>query len=150
MGFLYTLEAHGDLGGKGARPVRGLTLRGKSQLRNEAHAFLHDMIAIETLLAKRGDRFPEVIADRLIAFFGWVSHRSPAYWEKVVDRLYKLRCAYVHDAQSDQITASDLLHADTIVRNLLRNIGRNPRVFNSKDALIEFQNQIAARTLGMR
>jgi hypothetical protein len=131
---------------------RAAILSGRSYLAKSVHeAFVLDMIAIETLLALRGEKFPDVLVERLNAFFGWLRGDETTLWKDIISRLYRLRCSYVHDGKSGDVMFDDLFYADMLLQNLLLNICRNPRHFSSKSAVVEFTRRIAARrVLGLK
>jgi len=57
------------------------------------------MIALEVLLTKQRDRFPDAIIERVLAFFGWLTDENPKLWKTLVKRLYDLRCQFIHEGQ---------------------------------------------------
>ena len=132
--------------------LRAATLCGQSLLaRHVAEAFFNNMVAIETLLTKRGDKFPDALVNRLAALFGWMTGEEIEPWQDLIGRLYKLRCSYVHDGIRGDITGMDLFDADTLVTNLLINLGRNTSSITSKEDLLRLADNCSARrTLGIR
>jgi len=128
--------------------VRASILAGQSFLaRHVAEAFANDMYAIETLLAKRGDKFPDALVDRLVALFGWMTGEHPDRWKSITSRLYELRCGYVHDGNAGDITGMDLFEADTLLRNLLANLCRTTKWITSKDDVAKLAAEYSARRL---
>lgn len=128
--------------------VRAATLLGQSFLaKHVAEAFTYDMIALETLLCKRDDRFPNALIDRIQALFGWINSETPASWKEKIERMYDLRCGYVHDGSRGDINGMDLLFADNLVSNLLANICRNTRHIQRKDDIIKLAQQLEARRI---
>lgn len=127
-------------------------LAGQSQFaRNLWEAFLYDMIALEVLLTHPGDRFPDAISERLVAFFGWVTKEDREPWETLVRRLYDLRCKFIHDGQTGDLTLRDLINADMVLANLLYNLCGLTRVIRSKQDILDLAKKLSARqTLGMR
>jgi hypothetical protein len=116
---------------------RAAILCGQSFLaRHVAEAFFCNMVAIETLVAKRSDKYPDAMIERLLALFGWLTNEDPAPWREMVERLYKLRCSYVHDGHSGDVTDTDLLDADVLLKNLLRTLCQKTNFIKSKDDLI--------------
>jgi len=114
-------------------------------------AFLSNMIALEMLLTEQGERHIDVLPKRIEAFLGWAG-----YWEKrgfsdKIKRIYALRCKYVHQGESDEITKKDLLFADDLVLNILTNIVHHPREFYSKESVIRFAELVRCeQQLGVR
>ena len=127
-------------------------LAGRSYLSKHLYdAFILNMIAIEALLARRGEKFPQVLIDRVSAFFGWLAHDRELAWRDTIERLYKLRCSYVHDGQAGEIGLSDLDASDNLLANLLLNICRNVETFSSTDAIADFSERLdARRRLGLK
>ncbi len=125
---------------------RAAVLAGRSQMAPHIQeAFLLDMIAIETLLARKGDKYRKVLEDRIFALFGWVTHGTREHWRQSIERLYDLRCDLVHEGAGDQITAGDLLDADMLLANLLTNLVRMTDRIQKKEDLVEFARRIDAR-----
>lgn len=127
---------------------RAAILAGQSQMaRNLPVAFLHVMIALETLLVEQGEPFPGTLTKRLDALFGWLSADTQGTWGDVIERLYRLRCSFVHDGQSGQLTALDLHNAETLLVNVMTNIVRNCGRLSSKKAVIEHSRRVEARKI---
>ncbi len=133
--------------GKWRKSIRkAAILSGQSILSTDLpQAFMYNMIAMETLLTQRGDKFPDAIVERLNALFSWLFERRPRYWEQIITRLYKLRCSMVHDGETGDIKTEDLLNADILVENLLANLGLATRIIQSKSSLIELSKKVAAK-----
>jgi hypothetical protein len=126
--------------------IKATTLFGESFLAKDvATAFLKNMIAMEMLLTERGDKFPGAIVNRLVALFGWMTDEDLEPWNVHVGRLYKLRCSYVHDGHSGDVTGLDVHSADELLRNLLENLVRNTRLIRSKHDLIRLSDECQAR-----
>jgi len=130
---------------------RAAILFGQSYLANHrAEAFTYTMIAIETLLSERGDKFPDTLVRRIVAILGWMTKEDPEPWKETISRLYNLRCGYVHDGKSGDITGMDLFEADTLLKNLLTNLCKNTKHISSKSHVISLAEELAAyQTLGM-
>ena len=130
---------------------RAALLVGQSQTTNDlAHAFLLNMIAIETLLTAPGDKCSEALPARVEAFIGWVGFWKSRDYESRIRAAYGARCKYVHEGDASAIAIPDLLFLDDVVLNLLVNIVGHPMLFKSKADVIEFSRRVAAeRTLGI-
>lgn len=125
---------------------KSVILAGKSILSSDLpQAFMYDMIALETLLTYQGDKFPDAIIERLNAFFSWYFQRHSGQWEKTIKRLYKLRCKMVHDGETGEIKTEDLISADTLLYNVLINIGIAIKAIKNKKDLIHLAEIIKAR-----
>ena len=131
--------------------VRAATLFGQSFLaKHLAEAFMYNMIAIETLLSVQGDKFPSSLVDRIVALFGWMTNEDSEPWKLTIDRLYKLRCGYVHDGKHGSITGDDLFEADTILQNLLANVCKNTKYIRCKADIAALSERVAAmQVLGL-
>lgn len=120
-------------------------LAGQSQFsKNIYEAFLYNMIILEILLTRKGDKFPDKIIERLIALFGWFTKEDPRPWEEIIKRLYRLRCDFVHDGISKDITIKDVLYSDMIAFNTLRNLVNLEKTIKNKDDVINLAKKIEA------
>lgn len=127
---------------------RAALCAGRSHMaRSRWEAFMYDMIAIEVLLARRGDKFPDALITRLFALFGWFTGEEVSPWADRLKRLYQLRCDFVHDADSTKLRMADVIAADMLLANLLYNFCRLTTIFRSKDDVIRLAEQHQARTL---
>lgn len=125
--------------------TRAAKLLGQSYVaKHLAEAFTYNMIGLETLLCSRNDKHKDALVTRLIAIFGWLHNEDRKPWEESVNRLYELRCKYVHDGVSDDITGMDLHVSETILKNLLRNFCKNSHVIKEKEDVIAIANRYAA------
>jgi hypothetical protein len=114
-------------------------------------SFLWNMIVLEMLLTKdeKGEML-DILPERV----GTLLDFSP-YWEAYNYR-ERLRNAYLkrnllHQGRRDELTDGDLAFTDHLLVNVLMNLVSHPKLFNSKDAFIEFSKKVAAeRTLGVR
>lgn len=128
-----------------------VVLAGQSQSSTQLeHAFLWNVIAIETLLAKQGDSYSSALPLRVEAFIGWTTAWSlNNFSEKILD-IYKKRSAFVHAGKIETISLDDLLFTDTILLNVLHNILKHINIFKTKDDLITFSKKVEAEhTLGL-
>lgn len=132
--------------------LRATILIGKSiNSSNIAHSFLWNIIALELLLTQQGDSYSIVLPKRIETLIGWHADWDPKDDKEKITRLYKLRCQYVHDGNSENITKQDLLSTDTLVFNILGNIVGHLKTFGSKNELIAFaEHSEARRLLGLK
>ena len=87
---------------------RACLLAGQSFFaRNIWEAYIYDMIALETLLTRGDEKFPNAIIDKIVALFGWITDEDTGMWERVTTRLYQLRCQFVHDGEVGDVTVVD-------------------------------------------
>ena len=56
---------------------------------NITHSFLLNMIAIEALLMKQGDKYSEVLPNRIEAFIGWVGYWANTNYKGKIKDVYK-------------------------------------------------------------
>jgi len=125
--------------------TRALKLIGKSKTtRNVADAFLWNMIAMEMLTTVQGDKYTEVLPERLESILGWVGDWKQSPYLEAIKDLYQKRCQYVHDGNSDNITINDLIFSDELVCNLINNVIRNHNIFKSKESVIKFAEKVKA------
>ncbi len=131
--------------------LKAVELMGKSFNSNDiVDAFLWNMIAIEILISKQGDKYRETLTARFTALFGWLDKWEKENYRDRIEKVYKKRSAYVHDGNMDAIEVEDLLITDELLLNIIRNIVKHPEVFTSKDALIDFTQKVEAeKTLGL-
>lgn len=131
---------------------RAAIMIGQSQnSRDIAFSFLWNMIAIEMLLTRQGDKYTEVLPKRIESFLGWVGYWNDENFEEKISSAYKKRNAFVHDGNKDKITELDLQFTDDIVLNLLTNIISHINIFNSKEDILKYSDKFQAeKTLGIK
>lgn len=123
-------------------------LAGQSQCSSDLPlSFLWNMIAIEMLLTRQGDKYSDSLPERVESFIGWASNWSIQNYEDRIKEVYRKRCEFVHNGNRDQIEIKDILFSDDILLNILINIVRHPDIFQSKDHLIKFSEKIKAEKL---
>lgn len=124
---------------------RAVRLIGQSVSSNNiAHSFLLNMIAMEALLTKHGDKYLEVLPKRIEAFIGWIGYWNIENYKEKIEDIYKKRCQYVHDGNESNIEIKDLLFSDDILFNVLVNIIRHNNLFKSKEDIISFTEKVSA------
>lgn len=111
---------------------------------NLAQAFLLNMVAIESLLTRQGDKYTEVLPKRIEAFIGWVGYWDFENYRDKIKDVYLKRCQYVHDGNDSNIEIQDLLFTDDILLNILLNLVAHHKIFSSKEDVIEFTTKISA------
>jgi hypothetical protein len=120
-------------------------LAGESQCSSDLpQAFLWNMIAIELLLTKQGDRYLDSLPERAEAFIGWTVDWKQNNYRELIKDLYRKRCQLVHSGNKSAIEVQDLLFSDEILLNVLTNIVKHPRLFKSKDDVITFSEKVKA------
>lgn len=128
--------------------TRSVCLVGKSFNANDiGSSFLWNMVALELLLARQGDKYSEVIPKRIEALLGWIGFWKTARFAARISDVYGLRCKIVHDGRLDLVTPKDLLFTDDLLANVLVNLLRHPKLFQSKDDLIDFAERVGAEHL---
>ncbi len=111
---------------------------------NLAQAFLANMIAIELLLTRQGDKYTEILPKRIEAFIGWIGYWEVDNYKEKIKGAYKKRSQYVHDGDESNILIQDLLLTDEILLNIMVNLVSHHEIFKSKDNVIDFTNKVAA------
>lgn len=127
---------------------RAAILIGQSQASSDlAQSFLWNMIALETLLARQGDKYTEALPMRLEAFLGWVGFWSLHDYPTKIRKVYDKRNLFVHDGNSKNITVEDVLFTDDLLLNLMINIVHHTKMFYSKESVIDFAQKVEAERL---
>jgi hypothetical protein len=120
-------------------------LAGQSQSGQDVpQCFLWNMIALETLLTQRDDKYSEKLPERTEAFLGWAKDWKVKNFEEKIKDIYNKRCLFVHTGQRDHIGIADILFSDDLLLNVLNNIVRHLSIFRSKKKLIEFSEKVRA------
>lgn len=128
-----------------------LVLVGKSQTSNEVpDAFLWNMIVIEILLTNENDKYSDALPKRVEAFLGWADAYHHENIDQRIKEVYKKRCKLVHTGRAEDISVDDLLFTDNLVFCLFSNIVSHYDIFDNKEKIIQFSNQVQAeKTLGI-
>jgi len=131
---------------------RAAIFAGRSINSNDvANSFLWNMIALELLLTQQGDKYSAALPTRIEAFLGWVGFWSSGSYEDRIWEIYQKRSALVHDGNLEDISKKDLLFTDDLLFNLLVNIVRFPKLFQSKGDVIDFAEKVEAEhRLGLK
>jgi hypothetical protein len=120
-------------------------LAGQSQnIQDIPQCFLWNMIALETLLTQRDDKYSEKLPERTEAFIGWSKDWSEDNFEDKIKDIYQKRCLFVHTGKRNHIGIEDILFSDDLLLNVLNNIVKHPQIFGSKGKLIEFSEKVRA------
>jgi len=112
---------------------------------NMTQAFLYNFIALESLVVGHNSKFDAVTTNRLISIFGWNDEIEKDDLNQKLKNLYDARNHYVHNGDSERITARMLHELDTILMNTLTNIINNISIFSSRDSFIEHSEKYLAR-----
>jgi len=127
---------------------RATVLIGQSQASSDlAQSFLWNMISLEALLTRQGDKYTDALPARLEAFLGWVGFWSQKDYPAKIQEVYKKRNSFVHDGNSQPITVEDVLFTDDLLLNLLTNIVHHIKLFTSKEAVVAFAEKLKAERL---
>lgn len=127
-------------------------------------SFIWNMAALETLLTKRDqEKTQDVLRKRAEALLGWVlfgeieedggRKREVTLWEAAdyesqLERCYRKRNSFLHGSERDDITEQDLAFTDLLLLNILANLVRFPKLFDSKDKVIAFYDVPQVRLRG--
>ena len=128
------------------------TFMGQSfNTRNLVSAFLWNMIALERLLARRGDAISSVLPARTEAFLGWVGYWEFGSYSQRMREIYEKRSELVHAGAREVVTRRDVLFTDEILLNLMSNLVNLSHLFPSKQHVVEFAQKVEAeRILGVK
>jgi hypothetical protein len=131
---------------------RAAVLAGQSQESKDLKtAFLYNMIVLEVLLTKQGDKYIEELPARIESFLGWVGYWRTDDYENRIRELYRKRCALVHDGKYDEITIPDLLFSDDLLLNVFNNLVNHIDLFPDKDSILSFAEKVeCAKKLGVK
>lgn len=126
---------------------RAAILIGQSQCSSDlAQAFLWNMIVLDLLLMKQGDKY-DVFPKGIEAFLGWIGFWEVNGYTTKIKEVYRKRNALVHAGKRDEIAVEDLLFTDDLLLNLLINIVHHPELFSSKEHIIGFAAKVEAEHL---
>ena len=100
-----------------------------------ADAFLLDVIGLETLLTRQGERNGRRLAQRIKGMTGWHLRSHRPNYEQEIRSIHSIRCEIVHDSEYSNLTIEELLLADMYLANCLLNVVRLPQVFPDKATL---------------
>lgn len=113
-------------------------------------AFLHNMIALETILLKQGDTHKIALPRRLCSLIGWNNAWLNENYPEKIAEIYRKRNLYVHDGDISTISRDDVDFTDLLLHNVFNNILQHPKCFENKDALVKFtENVLAEQLLGI-
>lgn len=107
-----------------------------------SQAFLLNVIALETLLCKRGESITGQLTDATWALHHWAVTVDRQELNEQIEQLYSLRSRIVHDGDLSGITVEHLSLSDAILFNTLNNICRAR--FRSVDEISEFATRVRA------
>jgi hypothetical protein len=122
-------------------------------------SFLWNWVALETLLTRKGDKVGEMLPKRAEALLGWallsddpeITLWAAGEYTARIEDVYRKRNRLLHQGKRDGITEQDVVFTDHLLLNLLSNLVALPKVFHSKDAIIEFSEKVEAeRILGVK
>jgi hypothetical protein len=114
-------------------------------------SFVWNWAALETLLTRRRDRVGETLPKRVEAILGWVLFWEAENYGDRIGKVYRKRNALMHGSDRSTITPKDLAFTDHLLLNLLYNFASLPKLFGSKEDVIEFSERLEAeRKLGIR
>jgi hypothetical protein len=110
-------------------------------------AFLHNIIALETILIGTNEKKGTSLVSRLEAFLGWSDAWTLNNYPTQIDTVYAKRNSYVHDGDTSKIDQADIDFTDHLLHNVFSNILRHAKLFKNQQALINFSNRVAAERL---
>jgi hypothetical protein len=123
-------------------------LAGQSQNSNDlTFCFLWNVITLEMLLIKRGERISEKLSERAEYFLGWNEEWTKENYEQRIKEIYSKRCDFVHNGDVRLIEIKDLLFTDDLIFNILNNIIRFQGKINDFEKIVEFTEKYKAEKL---
>jgi hypothetical protein len=124
---------------------RTTIIAGQSQSSKDlVHAFLCNIMVLEALLTKQGDKYLNILPKRIENFIGWVGYWTTENYEEKIRELYKKRCKIIHDCNYSDLSVEDLLFSDDLILNVFDNIINHIDIFKSKDDILDFTKKIEA------
>jgi hypothetical protein len=110
-------------------------------------SFVWNMVALEMLLTKQDGKLLDTLPRRVEALLGWVFHWEAENYEGRIREMYGKRNELLHHGKRDNITEQDLAFTDHLLVNLLVNLVGNPKLFGSKDDVVEFSERLEAERI---
>jgi len=127
-----------------------VSLIGRLNNRNKTEAYILNMIALEILISKSGEKYKVFMPEFLNSLFDWNEFWNE-HFSGELSSIYDARNKFVHDGNAVEITDRRLFLLDYILFNLLDNIYKNPSTFKSKEALLKVSELIrAGKIVGTR
>lgn len=115
-------------------------------------SFLWNMVALEMILTtdeNKGEML-EILPQRVGALLDWSAYWSAENYKQRIKDTYVKRNDLLHRGRRDELTAQDVAFMDYLL-NVLTNVVSHPKLFSSKQALVEFCQKVEAeRTLGRK
>ena len=115
----------------------GAAMLGRSLMSLDlADAFLLNVIGLETLLTRQGERNGRMLTQRIEGMTGWHLRNARPNYQAEIRSIHSVRCEIVHDSDYRNLTIELLLLADMYLANGLLNIVRHPAQFPDKTTLV--------------
>jgi hypothetical protein len=127
---------------------RIVSLSGQSQNSNDLpFCFLWNVIALEMLLTKRGEKISEMLTKRAEYFLGWNSDWIEEKYEERINDIYSKRCDFVHKGDIRFIAIKDILFTDDLIFNILNNVIRCHKKILDFENIVDFCYKYEAEKL---
>lgn len=124
---------------------RSAILIGQSQSSSDVvQSFLWNMIALELLVLKESEKAKQHLVERASALLDASSSWQRQNYPRRIEELCRKRNLLVHQGKADIISGIDLKFLDGLLFNLLINIVRHPTLLPTKQALVEFCEDVKA------
>jgi hypothetical protein len=153
LGLLQIIRGKSEASPAWARDIeRACVLLGQSLCStNAAAAFLLNMIALEALFVGKQGKFRENLPRVAEAFLGWTGFWLTKRYPERIQEIYAKRTGFVHWADGEPITGSDVEFTDLLLFHLIWNLVEHIRLFPTRKAVVEFSKKVEAEhLLGIR
>jgi len=152
LNLIKLFQNHSDYSDNWIKDIRNAAIMGGRSQRETSlsAAFLWNMIAIETLLTTRNDKYSVELPNRIESFVWWSQFWNQSFKVNIQDA-YKARCLLVHSGSKSEITSEYLYFSDLLLFNIFNNLINNISKFKNKQDYINFSERIqAAKVLNKR
>ncbi|HUX55140.1 MAG TPA: hypothetical protein VMV56_12045 [Williamwhitmania sp.] len=127
---------------------RAAVMIGQSQNSNDLpFCLLWNVIALEMLLTKEGEKISDKLVSRCEYFLGWNEEWASEKYDFRIRNVYKKRCNFVHNGDIKLIEIQDLLFTDDLIFNILNNIVRYKNKIQDIKDIVGFSEKYEAEKL---
>ncbi len=127
---------------------RASVMVGQSQNSNDlTFCLLWNVIALEMLLTREGEKISDKLVSRCEYFLGWNEDWINEKYETRIREIYKKRCDFVHNGDIKLIEIKDLLFTDDLIFNILNNIVRYKTKIKDIKDIFDFSEKYEAEKI---